>query len=159
MFPITLTINNQFELNAIMVALGASKPNTGREAIHAAVQAPQEATEKKPKTQASTSAKTPDAHASTQPTVSAPAVAASSSGAGNSDAAQSGSDEGAWNTQDGYKDSAEYQTVAKAVVDLARTKGREAAAALLEKIAGVKSLPESKPSQADAIVAAFKAGV
>ena len=42
-------------------------------------------------------------------------------------------------------------------MEVAKSKGREAAAALLEKTAGVKSLPESKPSQAAAIIAAFSA--
>lgn len=159
MFPVTITVTNQAELNAIMAALtlGSSEPSTGRGPAHAAPQAP---TEKKPKAQAATSAKTPDAPADTQPTASAPVAAAPESEAANSDAAQGGnSEEGAWNTQDGYKDSADYQAVAKAVVDLARSKGREPAAALLEQVAGVKSLPESKPSQAQAIIEAFKAGV
>ena len=102
MFPITITLNNQAELNAVMAALAAL---------------------------AAASATAP---------------------------AQGGNDEGAWNTQEGYKDTAEYQAVAKAVVEVAKAQGREAAAALLEKTAGVKSLPESKPSQAAAIIAAFQ---
>ncbi|MER1940485.1 hypothetical protein ABS755_07225 [Castellaniella sp. FW104-16D08] len=156
MFPVTITVTNQAELNAIMAALnlGSSDPSTGRGPAHTAPQVP---AEKKPKAQADTSATTPDAPVGTQPTASAPAAAAPESEAANSDAAQGGnSEEGAWNTQDGYKDTAEYQAVAKAVVEVAKAKGREAAAALLEKVAGVKSLPESLPSQADAIVAAFE---
>lgn len=159
MFPITITIANQVELNAVMAALvsGSPAPSVGRGPNAAA---PQEPAEKKSKAPAPTSAKTPEAPASTQPTAEAAGAAAPESKAENSDAAQSGSEvEGAWNTRDGYKDSAEYQAVAKAVVDVARAKGREAAAALLEQVAGVKSLPEAKPSQAQAIIDAFKAGV
>jgi hypothetical protein len=162
MFPITITIANQVELNAVMAALvsGSPAPSVGR-GQNASAAAPQEPAEKKStKAQATTPAKTQETSAPTQPTAEAAGAGAPESKAANSDAAQSGSEaEGAWNTRDGYKDSAEYQAVAKAVVGVARAKGREAAATLLEQVAGVKSLPEAKPSQAQAIIDAFKAGV
>lgn len=153
MFPVTITLHNPEQLAAVMAAMSA---DTALAAVATPTAKPEAATEKKPKAQASTSAKTQATPAPTEPTAGAVADAAPESKGENSDAAQGGNDEGAWNTQDGYKDTAEYQEVAKAVVAVAKAQGREAAAALLEKTAGVKSLPESKPSQAAAIIAAFQ---
>ncbi|AZY52809.1 hypothetical protein [Bordetella avium] len=153
MFPVTITLHNPEQLAAVMAAMSA---DTALAAVATPTAKPEATTEKKPKAQASTSAKTQATPAPTEPTAGAVADAAPESKGENSDAAQGGNDEGAWNTQDGYKDTAEYQEVAKAVVAVAKAQGREAAAALLEKTAGVKSLPESKPSQAAAIIAAFQ---
>lgn len=163
MFPMTITISNHHQLNAVLAALGGEMPT----AATADVRQPKDAatTEKveakKPtKAQASTTAKTQEAPAPTQPTAEAAGDAAPESKGANSDAAQGGNDaaqdEQPWNAQD-YKNLPEYQAVAKAVVEVAKVKGREAAAALLEKTAGVKSLPESLPSQGAAIIAAFQA--
>lgn len=153
MFPVTITLHNPEQLAAVMAAMSA---DTALAAVATPTAKPEATTEKKPEAQASTSAKTQATPAPTEPTAGAVADAAPESKGENSDAAQGGNDEGAWNTQDGYKDTAEYQEVAKAVVAVAKAQGREAAAALLEKTAGVKSLPESKPSQAAAIIAAFQ---
>ena len=153
MFPVTITLHNPEQLAAVMAAMSA---DTALAAVVAPTAKPEATTEKKPKAQASTSAKTQATPAPTEPTAGAVADAAPESKGENSDAAQGGNDEGAWNTQDGYKDTPEYQEVAKAVVAVAKAQGREAAAELLEKTAGVKSLPESKPSQAAAIIAAFQ---
>ncbi|QII84239.1 hypothetical protein G3T20_05705 [Bordetella hinzii] len=155
MFPVTVTLHNATQLQAVLAALNSG--DAPALPTPAAAPAKQEASaEKKPKAQASTSAKTQATPAPTEPTAGAVADAAPESKGENSDAAQGGNDEGAWNTQDGYKDTPEYQEVAKAVVAVAKAQGREAAAELLEKTAGVKSLPESKPSQAAAIIAAFQ---
>lgn len=157
MFPVTITLHNPEQLAAVMAAMSADTALAAVATPTATPTAkPEATTEKKPKDQASTSAKTQATPAPTEPTAGAVADAAPESKGENSDAAQGGNDEGAWNTQDGYKDTAEYQEVAKAVVAVAKAQGREAAAALLEKTAGVKSLPESKPSQAAAIIAAFQ---
>lgn len=153
MFPVTITLHNPEQLAAVMAAMSA---DTALAAVATPTAKPEATTEKKPKAQASTFAKTQATPAPTEPTAGAVADAAPESKGENSDAAQGGNDEGAWNTQDGYKDTAEYQEVAKAVVAVAKAQGREAAAALLEETAGVKSLPESKPSQAAAIIAAFQ---
>lgn len=155
MFPVTVTLHNATQLQAVLAAL-----NSGDAPALPTPAAPvkqEAATEKKPKPQASTSAKTPETPAPTSPTAGAAVDAAPELKGDNSAPEQGGNDEAAWNAQEGYKDTPEYQAVASAVVAVAKVKGREAAAALLEKSAGVKALPESKPSQAAAIIAAFQA--
>lgn len=82
MFPMTITVHDKSQLNAILAALSSDSPIT-----EPARTTKQEATEKK-----STSAQTTAKPAPTQRTAEAGADAAHESKAGNSDAAQSGSD-------------------------------------------------------------------
>lgn len=155
MFPVTVTLHNAAQLQAVLTALNPPSSDTTTQPPASAK--PEDATEKKPKSPASTSAKTTEAPAPTPPTARAAGAGASESKGDNSAQEQSGNDEAAWNAREDYKDTPEYQAVASAVVAVAKVKGREAAAALLEKVAGVKSLSESKPSQAAAVIAVFQA--
>lgn len=154
MFPVTVTLHNAAQLQAVLTALNPASDTTTQPPASAK---PEGTTEKKPKPPVSTSAKTTEALAPTPPTAGEAGAGASESKGDNSAQEQSGNDEAAWNLREGYKDTPEYQAVASAVVAVAKVKGREAAAALLEKVAGVKSLPESRPAQAAAIIAAFQA--
>lgn len=81
MFPMTITVHDKSQLNAILAALSSDSPITAP----ATTTAKSETTTKK-----STSAQTTEKPAPTQRTAEAGADAAHESKAGNSDAAQSG---------------------------------------------------------------------
>ena len=128
MFPMTITISNPAQLNAVMAALnvaGIESPKTSPCAGHAVETAKQTAkTEVKdePKAEAQAAATTETAQATE--TADAPT----------------------------------YQATADAVTKLARTKGRDAAVAVLNEF-GAAKLPDVKPEQFAAIIAACeKAG-
>lgn len=130
MFPMTVTISNPAQLNAVMAALnvaGIESPNTSPRVGHATetVQAT-ETTEQKPE-------------ALTQMTAAEAEKALH--GHANNPA-----------------DAPTYQATADAVTKLARTKGRDAAVAVLNEF-GAAKLPDVKPEQFAAIIAACeKAG-
>ena len=120
MFPMTVTISNPAQLNAVMAALnvaGIESPKTSPCAGHAVETAKQTAkTEVKdePKAEAQAAATTETAQATA--------------------------------------DAPTYQATADAVTKLARTKGRDAAVAVLSKF-GAGKLPDVKPEQFAAVIA------
>ena len=134
MFPMTVTISNPAQLNAVMAALnvaGIESPKTSPCAGHAVETAKAEAqaaatTEQKPE-------------ALTQMT------------AGEAEKALDG-------IANRPAEAPTYQATADAVTKLAKAKGRDAAVAVLTKF-GAAKLPDVKPEQFAAIIAACeKAG-
>ncbi len=131
MFPMTVTISNPAQLNAVMAALnvaGIESPKTSPCAGHAVETAKEEAKGKttSTKTEAKTEAK--DEPKALHGHANRPA------------------------------DAPTYQATADAVTKLARTKGRDAAVAVLKEF-GAAKLPDVKPEQFAAIIAACeKAG-
>lgn len=129
MFPMTVTISNPAQLNAVMAALnvaGIESPKTSPCVGHAVETAKEEAKGKATSTKKE-AAKT---EVKDEPKAEAQAAAAAPT----------------------------YQATADAVTKLARTKGRDAAVAVLNEF-GAAKLPDVKPEQFAAIIAACeKAG-
>lgn len=125
MFPMTVTISNPAQLNAVMAALnvaGIESPKTSPCAGHAVETAKEEAKGKATTTKKEAAEKALHGHA------------------------------------DNPADAPTYQATADAVTKLARTKGRDAAVAVLNEF-GAAKLPDVKPEQFAAIIAACeKAG-
>lgn len=128
MFPMTITISNPAQLNAVMAALnvaGIESPKTSPCAGHAVETAKQTAkTEVKdePKAEAQAAATTETAQATE--TADAPT----------------------------------YQATADAVTKLARTKGRDAAVAVLKEVNAAK-LPDVDPSNFGKVIALVEAAL
>lgn len=138
MFPITVTIHDAAQLNAIMAALGT----TGLQpAATAPVADKPKATKPKaePKPQVAEAAEGNDAAASSAP--ASPAAPAASS----TDSEQPAADAPAVTIAD----------VNAAIIGLAKAKGRDAAVAVLKDF-GVAKAPELKADQYAAVVAAAK---
>lgn len=138
MFPITVTLHNPAQLNAVMAILGADP-------VAAPVAAPvadkPKATKPKaePKPQVAEAAEGNDAAASSAPaTTAAPA-------ASSTDSEQPAGDAPAIAIAD----------VNAAIIGLAKAKGRDAAVAVLKEF-GVAKAPELKADQYAAVVAAAK---
>ena len=153
MFPMTVTINNPTQLNAVMAALnvaGIEPTKTSPCAGHAAETAKEES-KAKPEKEATAAAKktaaaATEAAASTQSTAEAGADAAQEKKADNSEAS------------DKAADVPTYDSVVSAINKLAKGKGRDAAVAVLSKF-GVTRGPELKPEQyADVIATCEAAG-
>lgn len=138
MFPITVTVHDAAQLNAIMAALGT----TGLQpAATAPVADKPKATKPKaePKPQVAEAAEGNDAAASSAPaTTAAPA-------ASSTDSEQPAADAPAVTIAD----------VNAAIIGLAKAKGRDAAVAVLKDF-GVAKAPELKVDQYAAVVAAAK---
>lgn len=130
MFPMTVTINTHSQLNAVLAVLNVSDVDTtGPAPIKPAAPA-KETTAKKASVAEKVEA------APTQPTAEA----------GKTDAPEK---------KDEPSDNAAaptYQATADAVTKLARTKGRDAAVAVLAKF-GAGKLPDVKPEQFAAVIA------
>jgi hypothetical protein len=163
MFPMTVTISNLAQLNAVMAALnvgGIELPKTAPCVGHAAETAKEEA---KGKT-TSTKKETTKAEAKEEPKAEAQA-------AGTTETTQAEQKPEALTQMTAAEaekalhghakppaDAPTYQATADAVTKLARTKGRDAAVAVLSKF-GAAKLPDVKPEQFAAVIAACeKAG-
>lgn len=145
MFPMTVTINNPAQLNAVMAALNVADIEPAKIppcAGHAAETAKEEAKAKPEKETAAkkTTAAATEAAASTQSTAEAGAGAVQEKKADNSEASDKAADVPA------------YTTVVSAINKLAQGKGRDAAVAVLSKF-GVTRGPELKPEQYAAVIA------
>lgn len=143
MFPMTVTISNPAQLNAVMAALnvaGIESPKTSPCAGHAVETAKAEA-------QAAAATETAQATetAEQKPEALTQMTAAEAEKALHGHA-------------NNPADAPTYQATADAVTKLARTKGRDAAVAVLNEF-GAAKLPDVKPEQFAAIIAACeKAG-
>lgn len=144
MFPMTVTVSNPAQLNAVMAALGVALLGTGTPcAAHDAETVREEAKttpakEAKPKAGKKQEAAKPEA-APTPTTVEEPAAPEQKA-----------------DTSEAKTDSAPaatYDDAANAVTKLARTKGRDAALAVLSKF-GATKLPDVKPEDFAAVIAA-----
>lgn len=135
MFPIQITVSNSAQLNAVMMALnvgGIESPKTSPCVGHAVETAKEETKAKVEK-----AADKPEALVQMTGSEAAQAL----HGHANRPA-----------------DAPTYQDAAAAITNLSKTKGREAAVAVLTAF-GAAKLPDVKPEQfADIIAAAEKAG-
>jgi len=153
MFPMTITLHDQNQLNAAMAALGFAAP----------IEAPKAATRNsKKETAQATVAKN---GASDTPELTSPAAvaaqepapeAATPPASGAESVVQMNATE-ATEALNGVAnrpaDAPTYQQAAKAVTDLGKAKGRDAAIAVLTKF-GAAKLPEVKPEDFAAVIAA-----
>jgi hypothetical protein len=159
MFPMTVTISNPAQLNAVMAALnvgGIELPKTSPCVGHAAETAKEEAkgkatttkkeaakTEAKeePKAEAQAAAATETAQAADQKPEALTQMTASEA------------EKALHGHANNPADAPTYQDTADAVTKLARTKGRDAAVAVLSGF-GAAKLPDVKPEQFAAVIAA-----
>lgn len=148
MFPMTVTISNPAQLNAVMAALnvaGIESPKTSPCAGHAA----KTEVKDEPKAEAQAAAATETVQA-TETTEQKPEALTQMTAAEAEKALHGHANNPA--------DAPTYQDTADAVTKLARTKGRDAAVAVLNEF-GAAKLPDVKPEQFAAIIAACeKAG-
>lgn len=147
MFPMTVTISNPAQLNAVMAALnvaGIESPKTSPCVGHAVETAKEEAKGK------ATTSETAQATETAQAAEQKPEALTQMTAAEAEKALHGHANNPA--------DAPTYQATADAVTKLARTKGRAAAVAVLNEF-GAAKLPDVKPEQFAAIIAACeKAG-
>ena len=165
MFPMTVTISNPAQLNAVMAALnvaGIESPKTSPCVGHAVETAKEEAKGKATTTKKE-AAKT---EAKEEPKAEAQAAATSET-AQATETAQAAEQKPEALTQmtaaeaekalhghaNNPPDAPTFQDTADAVTKLARPKGRDAAVAVLSKF-GAGKLPDVKPEQFAAVIAA-----
>ena len=155
MFPMTVTINNPAQLNAVMAALnvadiepakippcaGHAAETAKEEAKGKATAAKKEATKPEAKPEAQAAAATETAQDAEQKPETLTQMTA-----GEAEKALHGH-------ANNPADAPTYQATADAVTKLARTKGREVAVAVLTKF-GAAKLPDVKPEQFAAVIAA-----
>lgn len=168
MFPMTVTISNPAQLNAVMAALnvaGIESPKTSPCAGHAVETAKEEAKGKATTTTKKEAAKT---EVKDEPKAEAQAAAATETVQATETTEQkpealtqmtaAEAEKALHGHANNPADAPTYQATADAVTKLARTKGRDAAVAVLNEF-GAAKLPDVKPEQFAAIIAACeKAG-
>lgn len=144
MFPITMTIHNPTQLNAVLAALNLEQP-VPAPAAAVVKEAKPEATAKKPAGTAQT--------AETKPTETTAAVESSQSVAAETGmpAAQAAEVLNGHANDDAAAPT--YQDAANAINAVAKAKGRAGAIAVLAEF-GVAKLPDAKPEQFAAIIRA-----
>lgn len=170
MFPMTVTISNPAQLNAVMAALnvaGIESPKTSpcvghavetakEEAKGKATTAKKEAAKTEVKDEPKAEAQAAAASETTQATESAQAAEQKPEALTQMTAAEA--EKALHGHANNPPDAPTYQATADAVTKLARTKGRDAAVAVLNEF-GAAKLPDVKPEQFAAIIAACeKAG-
>ena len=156
MFPMTVTISNPAQLNAVMAALnvgGIESPKTSPCVGHAVETAKEEAKGKA----TSTKKETAKTEAKEEPKAET-AQAADQKPEALTQMTASEAEKALHGHANNPADAPTYQDTADAVTKLARTKGRDAAVAVLSGF-GAAKLPDVKPEQFAAIIAACeKAG-
>lgn len=146
MFPVTITISNAMQLNAVMAAMNLANDATAvtaaqvkeyRDEHQTTMKDAKAAVQKeKAESQKAKADPKPDAAPTSEPTPTASDSSASSS-----------------NESSEANEPATYQDAAAAVTKLSRAKGREAAVAVLQQFEAAK-LPDVKPEQFAAVIAA-----
>ena len=166
MFPMTVTISNPAQLNAVMAALnvaGIESPKTSPCVGHAVETAKEEA-----KGKATTKKEAAKTEVKDEPKAEAQAAAATETVQATETTEQkpealtqmtaAEAEKALHGHANNPADAPTYQATADAVTKLARTKGRDAAVAVLNEF-GAAKLPDVKPEQFAAIIAACeKAG-
>jgi len=137
MFPVTVTISNNAQLQAVLAALSFIQPSE-QSTTAAKTEAPKDK---------ATTAKKPEVAATTQPTAEAAVADVQSEKADNSE--QSEKAEG--------ESPATYEDASKAIIALSKAKGRDAAVAVLEKFEAANLKAVKPEDYAAVIVAATKA--
>ena len=171
MFPMTVTISNPAQLNAVMAALnvaGIESPKTSPCAGHAVETAKEEAKGKATSTKKEAAKTEVKDEPKDEPKDGAQAAAATETAQATETAEQkpealtqmtaAEAEKALHGHANNPADAPTYQATADAVTKLARTKGRDAAVAVLNEF-GAAKLPDVKPEQFAAIIAACeKAG-
>ena len=167
MFPMTITLHNAAQLNAVLKSmasvesLGVMVPAGSAEApaadIQAVVTKAEEKAAKKPKT---TSAATTADAAPGQPTAEVGAATDAPVKTADASPPTAGSAEAAPQASTAATDApaVTYKDAAEVVTKLSRTKGRDAAIAVLKSF-GAEKLPDVKPEDFAAVVAACQAAL
>lgn len=138
MFPVTITLHNSAQLNAVLAAMGTVKAVEDLETKVRASAADQVDTKK-----AKTDPKPEAAPGSAQTqTASASSVSSSTESTPVAESEKSETTE---------QSAATYDDAKELVKEVAKTKGRDAAVGLLQRF-GVSKLPDLKPDQYGALV-------
>ncbi|MDZ4056832.1 MAG: hypothetical protein U1D69_07665 [Polynucleobacter sp.] len=137
MFPVTVTISNNAQLQAVLAALSFVQP---------AEQTSVSSKSDSPKEKATT-AKKQETPVTTQPIAEAVVADAQSDKADNSEQSEKAEDES----------PATYEDASKAIIALSKAKGRDAAVAVLEKFQAANLKAVKPEDYAAVIVAANKA--
>ena len=147
MFPVTITIANAAQLNAVMAALSveAQAPVAAPVEAAAAPSGKSKATTAKPATPPAPSSPTAEVAVAAAPAPSTEPPAPPTATAAPAAASSAG-------------EPATYQDAATAITKLSRTKGRDAAVAVLKKF-GAAKLPDVKPEQFADVIAAAEAAM
>ncbi len=155
MFPVTITIANPAQLNAVLAAL-----NFETAAPVTAGPAPEVAAAPVEKPKARTAAAAPAPQATTPAPGPRTAEVAAVTAAPEKTAAESSPTAAPVAAQQPASTAAEatYQDAAAAITKLSRTKGRDAAVAVLQSF-GAAKLPDVKPEQFSAVIAAAEAAM
>lgn len=132
MFPMTITISNNNQLQAVLAAM--AEPAAEQTSVSVKKEAPKDK---------ATNAKKQEVAATTQPTAEAAVADVQSEKADNSE--QSEKAEG--------ENPSTYEDASKAIIALSKAKGRDAAVAVLEKFEAA-NLKEVKPEDYAAVIAA-----
>lgn len=146
MFPMTITIANTAQLNAVMAALNidAQEPVATKE-VAAAPAPKQKATPAKTESPAPTP-RTAEAVADAAPEKKAESLPSRTTPPADAPAASPAAN------------APTYQDAAAAITKLSRTKGRDAAVAILTEF-GAAKLPDVKPEQFADVIAAAEAAM
>lgn len=134
MFPMTITISNNNQLQAVLAAM--AEPAAEQTSVSVKKEAPKDK---------ATNAKKQEVAATTQPTAEAAVADVQSEKAENSE--QSEKAEG--------ESPATYEDASKAIIALSKAKGRDAAVAVLEKFEA-PNLKAVKPEDYAAVITAAK---
>lgn len=148
MFPMTITINNSAQLNAVIAALNIAveQPAPQAAVVKEAAAPAGKQKEAAAKTEsAATTAPTAEAAAAPATTTDSPAPSPTTPPAAASSAAAA-------------TEAVSYQETATAITKLSRLKGRDAAVAVLAKF-GAANLKEVKPEQFAAVLASANEAV
>ena len=150
MFPMTVTISNTLQLNAVMAALGLApiEPTKLTAPVEKPTAANKDAIKAEPKAEVKTESKA-EAATETTPAAEQKPEALTQMTAGEAEKALHGH-------ANNPADAPTYQATADAVTKLAREKGRDAAIAVLTKF-GASKLPDVKPEQFAAVIAECEA--
>lgn len=168
MFPMTVTVSNPTQLNAVMAALGFAGAAQASPCTGHAVESAKEEAKAKPKNSKPEKAQAEVANntasstsevsiAPTEAVVEQPAPeAATSPATGAADVVQmtgAEAEKALHGIANRPAETPTYQDTAAAVTALAKAKGRDAAVAVLTKF-GAAKLPEVKPEDFAAVIAA-----
>lgn len=143
MFPMTITLNNPAQLNAVIAALNVAVEQPAPQAAvvkEAAAPAGKQKANAAKTESAATTAPTAEAADAPATTTASPAPSPTTPPAAASSAAAA-------------TEAVSYQETATAITKLSRVKGRDTAVALLAKF-GAANLKEVKPEQFAAVLAA-----
>lgn len=139
MFPVTITLHNPAQLNAVLAAMGTAK------AVETLDTKPHAATGAQTDTERAKADPKPESAPSSEPTPTASASSESSS----TESKRAEESENSARTE--QSTALTYEDAKAAVIEVTKVRGRETAVELLQRF-GVSKLPELKPEQYGALV-------